>query len=151
MTTAGLDSVTIARQIRPAITRMYLCLRRHTPAPEYSAAQASALVTLLDHGAMRMGEFAARESIRMPTATSVVDGLIRNGLAQRSPDPSDRRAVLVSLTEHGEDTVRRVRDRRDDVLARAVEQLSDDDRASLAAAAPALRALHAALEGQPTV
>ncbi|MGC4934410.1 MarR family winged helix-turn-helix transcriptional regulator [Gordonia sp. DT30] len=145
------DSTDIARAIRPAVTRLYLILRRHTPIPEYSAAQASGLATLLDHGAMRMGDFAARESIRMPTATSLVDGLIRNGLARRDPDPSDRRAVLVSLTDHGRSVLQRVSTQRDDVLAHAIAELADDDRAALAAAAPALKALQEVLEGrQPT-
>ncbi|MBE7191934.1 MarR family transcriptional regulator [Gordonia polyisoprenivorans] len=147
MTTTHQDTASIARAIRPALTRLYLMLRRHTPIPEYSSAQASGLATLLDHGPMRMGDFAARESIRMPTATSLVDGLIRNGLAFREPDPTDRRAVLVSLTDHGRAVLQRVREQRDDVLAHAIAELSDDDRAALAAAAPALRALHEVLEG----
>ena len=141
------DNAAVARRIRPALTRLYLMLRRRTPIPEYTSAQASGLATLLDHGPMRMGEFADRESIRMPTATSLVDGLIRNGLAHREPDPADRRAVLVSLSEHGRALLQRVRDQRDDVLTDAIAQLSDDDRAALAAAAPALEALHELLEG----
>lgn len=123
-------------------------LRRHTPIPEYTAAQASALATLLDHGPMRMGDFADRESIRMPTATSLVDGLIRSDLAQRAPDPSDRRAVLVSLTSHGEQVLERVREQRDDALTRAIAMLSDDDRAALSGATGALQALHEVLERQ---
>ena len=70
----------IARALRPSVTRLYLALRRHTPIPEYTAAQASALATIVDHEPMRMGELAERESIRMPTATALVDGLCKSGL-----------------------------------------------------------------------
>lgn len=142
------ESAAVARQLRPAVTRLYLMLRRHTPIPEYTAAQASGLATLLDHGPMRMGEFADRESIRMPTATSLVDGLVRNGLVEREPDPCDRRAVLVSLSAHGREVLERVRVRRDDVLTDAITELSDADRAALAGAAGALTTLHDLLEGQ---
>ena len=144
------NSADIARALRPSVTRLYLALRRHTPIPEYTAAQASALATIVDHEPMRMGELADRESIRMPTATALVDGLCKSGLVVREPDPDDRRAVLVRLTEHGHEVLERVRGQREDALAAALERLSDEDRARLAAAAPAFRALHAELEGTPS-
>lgn len=136
----------LASQLRPTVTRLYLALRRRTPISDYTAAQASAMATLMDHGPLRIGELADRESIRMPTATALVDGLTRNGLADRQPDPDDRRAVLVGLTERGRGVLRTVGARRDDVLTRALATLDDEQRTALAAAAPALWALHRALE-----
>ncbi|MFW0783774.1 MarR family transcriptional regulator [Gordonia sp. CPCC 206044] len=136
----------LAVALRPTLTRLYLALRRHTPIREYTAAQASALAVLLDHGPMRMGELADRESIRMPTATALIDGLTRNGLVERRPDPEDRRAVLVALTDHGRDVLAAVGGQRDSILTAALSALTDDERESLAAAAPALRALRQQLD-----
>ena len=99
---------------------------------------------------MRMGELAERESIRMPTATALIDGLTRNGLVERRPDPDDRRAVLVALTEHGADVLDRVRGERDSILTAALARLGADDRAAIAAAAPALQKLREELDIQPT-
>lgn len=141
----------LASQLRPTLTRLYLALRRRTPITDYTAAQASALSTLIDHGPLRIGELADRESIRMPTATALVDGLARNGLAERQQDPDDRRAVLVGLTDHGRRVLRGVGERRDDVLTRALAALTEDERAALDAAAPALWALHRQLESGATV
>ncbi|MAU80970.1 MarR family transcriptional regulator [Gordonia sp. Z-3] len=143
------ETFQLASALRPTVTRLYLTLRRRTPIAEYSAAQASALAVLLDHGPMRMGELAERESIRMPTATALIDGLTKNGLVERTPDPADRRAVLVGLTDHGRDLLDRVRGRRDSILTAALAELSDDDRAALTAAAPALEALRHQLESLP--
>lgn len=140
------ESFELAAALRPDLTRLYLALRRHAPISEYSAAQASALTVLVDHGPMRMGELAERESIRMPTATALVDGLSRNGLVERRPDPEDRRAVVVAMTDHGRAVVDRVRGERDHILTDAIEKLSADERAALAAAAPALRALRRRLD-----
>lgn len=137
---------TLASELRPILTRLYLSLRRHAPNSEYSAAQASALATILDHGPMRMGELAERESIRMPTATALVDGLVKTEMIERAPDPDDRRAVLVGLTDHGRRILKRVGIERDDVMSSALAGLADDHRAALAAAAPALRALHDQLD-----
>ena len=136
----------LAGELRPILTRLYLSLRRHAPNPEYSAAQASALAGLLDHGPMRMGELADRESIRMPTASALVDGLVRNGMVERTPDPDDRRAVLVGLTDHGRRVLKQVGIERDDVMSAALERLSPAHRDALAAAAPALRELHDQLD-----
>jgi DNA-binding MarR family transcriptional regulator len=59
----------------------------------------------------------------------------------RGPDPTDRRAVLVTLTETG---ARYLRDRRrsgTDLIVRLIEKLPPDEAAALAAAAPALHHL----------
>lgn len=136
----------LASELRHSVTRLYLALRRNSPVTELTAAQSSALVTLLDHGPMRMGALADREGVRMPTATSLVDVLTRDDLVTRAPDPDDRRAVVIELTEQGRASVDRVRSRRDDVLTAALDELSDEQRAALAAAAPALRDLRARLE-----
>lgn len=140
------DSIALAGELRPTVTRLYLALRRRAPSPGYSAAQASALATLLDHGPMRMGELASRESVRMPTATVLVDGLRKAGLADVTNDPDDGRAKLVGLTDEGRAELARIVAQRSDVVAEALAQLSKDERATLAAAAPALRALQAELD-----
>lgn len=133
-------------QLRATLTRLYLSLRRNSPSDQLTAAHASAIATLTDHGPMRMGEFARRESIRMPSATSLIDPLVRNGLVARRPDPDDKRAVLIELTEHGHRVVDELRSRRDEALTSAVESLSTEHRRALHDALPALAALQARLE-----
>ncbi len=36
-----------------------------------------------------------------PTLTGIVDRLEKNGMVERSPNPQDRRSILISLTEKG--------------------------------------------------
>jgi DNA-binding MarR family transcriptional regulator len=68
--------------------------------------------------------------------TSVVDDLQHAGLVERRPDPTDRRATLVALTDEGRAVLAAAdaerRRRADDLLAR----LTDAERAEL------LRLLH---------
>ncbi|MFT4087318.1 MAG: MarR family transcriptional regulator [Gordonia sp. (in: high G+C Gram-positive bacteria)] len=137
-------------ELRRWVTRLYLALRRHSPSDELTAANSSAIATLLDHGPMRMGEFAERESIRLPSATALIDSLVRKGQVQRSADPDDRRAVLVELTAHGRELVAEARIKRDVALTTAFESLSPEHQAALLAATPALAALHAQL-GKPPI
>ncbi|MCK8613827.1 MULTISPECIES: MarR family winged helix-turn-helix transcriptional regulator [Gordonia] len=143
------DAARLASALRPSITRLYLSLRRRTPVVELTAAQTSAINVLADHGPMRMGELAERESIRMPTATSVIDGLTKHELVERRPDPADRRAVLVDLTDHGRELVERIRLGRDVALTDALANLSPEHLEALAAAAPALQALRDELDHHP--
>src|SRR5262245_60021785 len=46
-------------------------------------------------------ELAERAGISAPTATRIVDGLLERGWVSRVADPTDRRAVVISVTEAG--------------------------------------------------
>jgi len=64
------------------------------------------------------------------------------GCVTRRPDPGDGRRFFIELTDVGLQRLREDRRRRDDWLARVLEtELSAEERATLAAAAPLLRRL----------
>ena len=67
------------------------------------------------------------------TMTNRVDRLATRGLVQRSPDPGDRRGVLVGLTPAGRKTVDAAFEELLDRERGLLESLPDDDRARLAA------------------
>jgi DNA-binding MarR family transcriptional regulator len=50
---------------------------------------------------IRISEVGERMIYRDPDVTRLVDRLVRQGLARRQSDPSDRRVVLVEITEDG--------------------------------------------------
>ena len=64
--------------------------------------------------------------------TSVVDGLEEQGLARRTPHPTDRRVKVVSLTGRGAEVGAQVRAALDEPPP-AFASLSDDEAASLVA------------------
>jgi len=51
---------------------------------------------------MRLTELAERANVTKQSIGEIVDDLVERGYAQRIPDPEDRRAKLVCLTERGE-------------------------------------------------
>jgi DNA-binding MarR family transcriptional regulator len=67
------------------------------------------------------------------TMTNRVDRLAARGLVQRSPDPADRRGVLVGLTPAGRKTVDAAFEELLHRERRLLESLPADDRAQLAA------------------
>ncbi|CAM4134466.1 MarR family winged helix-turn-helix transcriptional regulator [Vibrio agarivorans] len=67
----------------------------------YSLAQVHTIEVLGVHGAMRMKELAEKLGITTGTLTVQVEKLVSSQLLERLPDPSDRRAIVVALTEEG--------------------------------------------------
>jgi DNA-binding MarR family transcriptional regulator len=135
------EQLELSRQLRPLLTRIYQMVRRRSPGWDVTAAQSSVLTTLMDKGKLGMGELAAVEGVKMPTATSVVAGLVRIGLVERLADPNDRRRVLVDLTSDGRSQIAALAAERDREFARLLADLGPEERNLLAAAAPAMSRL----------
>src|ERR1035441_9220026 len=83
------------------VARRLRHLSRQTLAPwDIAPSHSRALGVLLDHGVMRLSELSDHLHIAARSTTEVVDVLETRGLVERRPDPDDRRATLVALTEH---------------------------------------------------
>lgn len=91
-----------------------------------------ALRVLMRHGVMRLSELSDHLHIAARSTTEVVDALETRGLLERRPDPDDRRATLVALTEHGTNVLDAISAARGTETERAFGQLSQADRTHLA-------------------
>ena len=100
--------------------------------------QSSAMATLLNHGDQPIGDLAARELVRPPSMTRIVNGLEDRGYVTRRSDPDDRRQSVVSLTDAGRQILYANRRRRDAWLAVRLAELDPDERATLRQAAELL-------------
>jgi DNA-binding MarR family transcriptional regulator len=115
----------VARQLRGA--------SQETLAPwDVTPAHLRALRTLGHHGSMRLSDLSGRLHIAPRSATEVVDALESRDLVRRRPDPGDRRATLVEMTEHGAEVMAAIRAARGNDAERAFGRLSPADRAELA-------------------
>ena len=65
---------------------------------DLSPHQARALRVISEHDGVRLSDLAEALHIAPRSATEVADGLQQRGLVERTPDPGDRRAVLLRLT-----------------------------------------------------
>lgn len=123
-----------------AVARRLRHQNREALAPwDITPSQSRAVVTLARHGAMRLSELALHLRIAPRSATEVVDDLEKAGLAERSPDPGDRRATLVTLTERGQNVMAAIRKARAAESESYFAVLSDEDRKDLARILRALR------------
>src|SRR5580693_7578649 len=78
---------------------------------------------------------------RHDSMTRVIAVLEERGLVRREPHATDRRQVVLTVTEEGRDVVQRVRRRREAWLAQRLQKLTPDERQILRAAAPILEKL----------
>jgi DNA-binding MarR family transcriptional regulator len=115
----------VARQLRET--------SQETLAPwDITPSHLRALRVLRRHGPMRLSALSDHLHIAARSATEVVDGLEARGQVERRPDPGDRRATLVEVTEHGASVLDAIRAARGTEAERAFSRLSPADRDDLA-------------------
>ena len=74
-----------------------------------SAAGGLVLGLLRDNGPISPSELGERLIVTRATVTGVLDSLERRGFVRRSPNPADRRGLLVEITPAGLDVLRELR------------------------------------------
>jgi DNA-binding MarR family transcriptional regulator len=111
------------------------------PDPVLSDIQLAALAALERNAAMTPGELAEYEKVQPPSMTRVIAVLEERSLVRRSPHPTDRRQVILTVTDEGRSLVDRVRRRKEAWLAQRLQELSAEEVAILRAAAPILEKL----------
>lgn len=90
-----------------------------------------ALDLLAEHGGLRIGELADRVGVDDTTATRLVDRLEELGLARRGAVEGDRRAIVVGLTDEGEELVSGVLERRQQFFVDVLGALEPEERLQL--------------------
>ena len=88
----------------------------------------------LSRGPQRMKDISDYLMRGMPSATSMIDRLVKKGYVERVTDPSDRRVVLCRITEPGREMLDRF-SRTGAVQFEAIaEAISDDEQNKIALA-----------------
>jgi DNA-binding MarR family transcriptional regulator len=137
MGSAGVDRDEQSLASAAAVYGLLSTLVRRTPR-DISLTSLATLATLDRAGAKRITELAAIEGVTQPSMTTLVAGLEKAGLVERSGDPNDKRVSLVSLTSTGRDYIRHRRQVNTETFAALVSELPPAEATALAAAVPAL-------------
>jgi DNA-binding MarR family transcriptional regulator len=144
-TDAGLATV-----LRISVSRLARRLRAQRAASGLTEAvlsetQLAALAALEVHRAMTPGELAEHEKVQPPSMTRVIAVLTERELVVKSPHPTDRRQLILTVTDEGRAAVHRVRRRKDAWLAQRLAELTAAERVTLQAAVPILEKLSQSL------
>lgn len=106
-----------------------------------SETQLAALSALEVHQAMTPGELAEHEKVQPPSMTRILGRLEELGYLSRTPDPVDKRQVVVTASAQGRAMLAEDRRRKDAWIAQRLRSLDADELAVLAAAVPVLEKL----------
>lgn len=87
----------------------------------------------------RHGDLAAKMGVSPASMTRLVEIMLEAGWVVKLRDPSDARACLLQLSPEGQRTVEALRSESTSELCADLDELSDAERATLAAAVPILR------------
>lgn len=82
----------------------------------------------------RISDLVAGEGLSQPGITLLVNRLQERGWVSREPDPSDRRVVLVTLTQHGHEVFNALRAEYRALFHEEMGTLEDEDVETLARA-----------------
>lgn len=138
--TPAARAVAVAPRLRLAVGRLARRLKDHAVGG-LSLSQLSALATVERLGSARLGDLAAAERVSAPTMSRLVASLQEAGLLDRTSDPEDARATLLTLSRAGAGRLDEVRESRTALLADRLSRLSPDELARLEAALPVLESL----------
>lgn len=94
-------------------------------------AQCEILAFVAEHQSPTMRDIAKHFAITAPSATSLVEGLVREHMLTRTQDRQDRRAVRVTLTPKGKRTATTLAKRKLAVLGSLITKLNANERGDL--------------------
>lgn len=85
------------------------------------------ILDMVYNGVDKPADCARMLDVTPPAVTSIIDKLVDKGFVERKSEPQDRRRVVLSLTPAGRRAVRRVNDRRAEVLNGILDNMRPAD------------------------
>jgi len=134
-------SAETASRLRVAVARIDRLLSREVLGGDLTRTQLSVLASLVREGEKRLSALGEREGLNPTMLSRVVAALERSGWVERTPDPDDGRAALVSATAAGRALHARLRRERSALVEQWLVGLDHDAAGRLAAALPLLEGL----------
>jgi DNA-binding MarR family transcriptional regulator len=143
-------TVGLAEGLMPAVVALRRAVRRRTRermgVPALPAAQVELLRAVQDEPGIGVAGAARRLHLAENSVSTLVRTAVADGHLRRTPDPADRRAARLELTDAAHERLTRWRGMRAEVVDAALARLDPADHEALAAAVPALTRLLDAVE-----
>jgi DNA-binding MarR family transcriptional regulator len=124
-------------------------VRADVPGFPPPGAQVEVLRVVADHPGVGVAAAARELHLATNSVSTLVNQLVEAGLLHREPDPLDRRATRLELTPAAADRMAAWRRARTGLVADALTGLSEEDKAVIEQALPALEKLMGILKEQP--
>jgi DNA-binding MarR family transcriptional regulator len=144
------DHLLIVQSLTNVVGRLRRALRRSIrseyPWERLPMARVELLHALIEIGPARVGELAQAQRLAPNTVSELVQQLIDDDYARRTPDPDDGRASLIAVTRRGANELRQWTAANEERIGAALLYLSAEEQDAIGRAVPALERLVDALE-----
>jgi DNA-binding MarR family transcriptional regulator len=131
-----------AGELRALLGRLSRRLRQTSVVGELTLPQASVLSLLEREGPTTPGALATKERITPQSMGTILVSLEELGLVSRTPDPTDGRRLVISVTEAGRQVILGARRQKEERLAQALAtNFTNEEQQMLKAALPLLERL----------
>jgi len=94
----------------------------------FSKSEIFAMLLVDRHGEIIMSQVADFINVPMSTATGIAERLVKKGYLKRERSETDRRIVVVKLTEQGKDLIRDLKNTISEYIHLINESLTDEER-----------------------
>jgi len=132
----------LARELRVVISQLRHRLREQSHPGDYTWSQTSVLIRLERDGPATVSALARAEGVRQQSMGATISALEEAGLVSGSPDPTDGRQTILSLTDACRELIKAKRVAKEDWLLRAIQsKLSSEEQEKLAVALELLKRL----------
>lgn len=138
MTDDAQTAAVLASVLRPSLLRLTRTIRNQRVDESVTLTLLAALMTLDKRGPTSPGELAALERVQPPSMTKILAKLEEKGLVERTPHPTDRRQVVIAVTDPGRALLAKERRERDAWLSVRLAMITPAERELLAQVAPLL-------------
>ncbi|GAA3801765.1 MarR family transcriptional regulator [Streptomyces chiangmaiensis] len=132
------DTAPLASGLRLAVSRMTRRLRQAHAVGDVSLSGVSVLARLAADGPDSPGSLAELERVRPQAMASTLAVLEQRGLVGRTPDATDGRRAIMAITEEGRAMMAERRSESVHRLSAALDEFTEQERETLAAALPLL-------------
>ncbi|WP_343692948.1 MarR family transcriptional regulator [Chitinophaga sp.] len=121
----------VAASLRSTITRLNRQLRKQNISSAFSNAELLTMGLLDQHGSMLPSTLADLERISAQAISQIINRLVEAGVVGRTADESDKRKVLITLTEAGKKHLDENRRIKEEWLIKAMDQLFSTEELTL--------------------
>lgn len=128
------DTSDLAQSLREILGRSHRVLREQGGRLGLTSSQTEVLGYVHREGPLTITALANRQRVRSQSMGATVEALLKMGLVTVTPDPSDGRQKVVSVTDEARELINEGRSARTDWLAKQLESLSPVERRTLAQA-----------------
>jgi DNA-binding MarR family transcriptional regulator len=123
------SAATTAREVKVVFGRLRRRIRALALTDDLSGSQAAVLTRLYKEGPSSASVLACAEAVSHQAIGAILAVLEKRGFIRRSPDPTDGRRQLISLTAAGVAQAENTTSAREEWLARALQdRLTEDER-----------------------